>query len=152
MGAEMTIRAIVFDIGGVLEFTPDLGVTVTWEKRLNLPPGDMNKRLSPMWCAGNVGTISLGDVHQRIGETLGIDEAQVNALMADVAANMEYQIKRACAQVENESLPSCLGDASKISRIFTNLLANALKFLDKSRPGLIRISGKSQDGESIYCV
>ena len=81
-----------------------------------------------------------------------IESVDMNALMADVAANMEYQIKRACAQVENESLPSCLGDASKISRIFTNLLANALKFLDKSRPGLIRISGKSQDGESIYCV
>src|SRR5579872_2763115 len=32
----MTIRAVVFDIGGVLEITPDLGVTRHWERRLGL--------------------------------------------------------------------------------------------------------------------
>jgi len=30
----MTIQAVVFDIGGVLEITPDLGVTGMWESRL----------------------------------------------------------------------------------------------------------------------
>jgi hypothetical protein len=33
----MAIRAVVFDIGGVLEITPDLGVTPMWETRLGLP-------------------------------------------------------------------------------------------------------------------
>ena len=31
----MTIQAIVFDIGGVLEITPDMGITTKWEQRLN---------------------------------------------------------------------------------------------------------------------
>jgi len=35
----MTIRAIVFDIGGVLEITPDLGVNAKWEQQLRLKPG-----------------------------------------------------------------------------------------------------------------
>jgi len=34
----MTIQAVVFDIGGVLEFTPRLGVSEKWESRLGLPP------------------------------------------------------------------------------------------------------------------
>ena len=32
----MVIRAVVFDIGGVLEITPDLGVIPMWEARLGL--------------------------------------------------------------------------------------------------------------------
>ena len=35
----MAIRAVVFDIGGVLEITPDLGVTGEWEARLGLSAG-----------------------------------------------------------------------------------------------------------------
>jgi len=35
----VAIRAVVFDIGGVLEITPDLGVTPMWETRLGLPAG-----------------------------------------------------------------------------------------------------------------
>jgi hypothetical protein len=33
------IRAVVFDIGGVLEITPGLGVHRSWETRLGLAAG-----------------------------------------------------------------------------------------------------------------
>ena len=32
----MAIRAVVFDIGGVLELTPEFGVRQLWETRLGL--------------------------------------------------------------------------------------------------------------------
>jgi hypothetical protein len=35
----MVVGAVVFDIGGVLEITPDLGVAQRWEARLGLPAG-----------------------------------------------------------------------------------------------------------------
>ena len=41
----MVIRAVVFDIGGVLEITPDLGVDRRWETRLGWPAGDINPKL-----------------------------------------------------------------------------------------------------------
>ena len=41
----MTVQAIIFDIGGVLEITPDLGVTAKWEQRLNLSAGELDRRL-----------------------------------------------------------------------------------------------------------
>ncbi|MHC4103700.1 MAG: sensor histidine kinase [Planctomycetota bacterium] len=76
----------------------------------------------------------------------------MNAMMVDVAVSMEYQIKQAAAKVDFDPLPPCIGDPSQINRVFSNLLTNALKFLDESRPGQIRIYGKSQDNKSIYCV
>jgi len=76
----------------------------------------------------------------------------MNTMMADAVANIEYQIKEAAAEVDIEKLPPCLGDVSQISRVFSNLLTNALKFLDESRPGRTHIYGSSRDNQSIYCV
>jgi putative hydrolase of the HAD superfamily len=41
----MPIRAVVFDIGGVLEDTPAIGVAEKWEAALRLRPGELNERL-----------------------------------------------------------------------------------------------------------
>lgn len=80
----MTIKAIIFDIGGVLEITPDLGLDKKWEQRLGLKSGELNRRLADVWRGGSIGTISLQQVHQKIGEILGWSETQVNELMGDV--------------------------------------------------------------------
>jgi epoxide hydrolase-like predicted phosphatase len=80
----MTIKAIVFDIGGVLEITPDLGVDAKWEKQLHLEPGELNKRLAQVWKGGSIGTISIEQVHKSIGEIMGWSEAQVNEYMGDI--------------------------------------------------------------------
>lgn len=80
----MTIQAIVFDIGGVLEITPDLGVTDTWESRLGLAPGELNKRMYDAWRGGSIGTISEAEVHQAVTERLGLDEQQLAEFMADI--------------------------------------------------------------------
>jgi len=41
----VAIRAVVFDIGGVLEITPDLGIDRLWEARLGLAAGEMDARM-----------------------------------------------------------------------------------------------------------
>ena len=80
----MTIRAIVFDIGGVLEITPDLGVDEKWEQKLNLKSGELNERLREVWRGGTLGTITINQVHTQIGEIMNWSEAQVNEYMDDV--------------------------------------------------------------------
>lgn len=80
----MTIRAIVFDIGGVLEFAPRIGITEKWEEIFVLQAGELDKRLYEVWKGGSIGTITEVDVHRMIGEILGIDAAQVNAFMDDI--------------------------------------------------------------------
>ena len=80
----MVIRAVVFDIGGVLETTPGLGVTQLWETRLRLPAGELNQRMSDVWAGGGIGTITEEDVRQAITDRLGLDGQQLAAFMADV--------------------------------------------------------------------
>lgn len=80
----MTIKAIVFDIGGVLEITPNLGIDAKWEKQLHLEAGELNRRLGQVWKGGSIGTISIVQVHKSIGEIMGWSEAQVNEYMDDV--------------------------------------------------------------------
>ena len=91
----MTIQAVVFDIGGVLEITPDLGVTGMWESRLGLGPGELDRRMYDVWRGGSIGTISEHDVHQAVTERLGLDKRQLAEFIADIwreylgAANAE---------------------------------------------------------------
>lgn len=80
----MTIRAVVFDIGGVLEVCPSLGVDEKWEAEFGLAAGTLNLLLMEVWKGGSVGTITEAQVHQKIGEILAVDEARVSAFMADI--------------------------------------------------------------------
>ena len=82
--AVVAIRAVVFDIGGVLEITPDLGVYRQWETRLGLPAGEMGERMHDVWLGGARGAITLDDVHRAVTDRLGLDERQVAAFMADM--------------------------------------------------------------------
>ncbi|HEX5502149.1 MAG TPA: HAD family phosphatase [Thermomicrobiales bacterium] len=82
----MAIRAVVFDIGGVLEVTPRTGWGERWEARLGLAPGELRTRLADVWRAGSVGAITEADVERRTGELLGLERADVDALMADLWA------------------------------------------------------------------
>jgi epoxide hydrolase-like predicted phosphatase len=80
----MTIRAVVFDIGGVLGITPDLGITRQWETQLGLAAGELDQRMHDAWRGGSIGTITLDDVHQALRDRLGLDERQLAAFMAEL--------------------------------------------------------------------
>jgi len=80
----MGFRAVVLDIGGVLEFTPPLGTAGKWEDRLGLPPGGLAVRLGSLFAAGSVGTVTEAEIHRGVGELLAIDEPAVDAFMADL--------------------------------------------------------------------
>lgn len=80
----MAIRAVVFDIGGVLEITPSTGWVQAWEARLGLPPGALRDRLDDVWRAGSLGHISEEEVERQIGARLGLDREQVAAFTADL--------------------------------------------------------------------
>lgn len=80
----MAIRAIVFDIGGVLELTPPTNWEGAWEARLNVEPSTINERMRDVWRAGSIGTMSEAEVEQQVGERLGLDQARVHTFMDDL--------------------------------------------------------------------
>lgn len=80
----MPVRAVVFDIGGVLETTPPTGWADRWEQWLELGPGEMYERLLDVYRDGSIGAISEDDVRRGVGDLLGLDETQVRAFMDDL--------------------------------------------------------------------
>ena len=80
----MPIRAVVFDIGGVLEDTPATGVAERWEEAFRLRPGELNERLGGVWEAGAIGAVSEAEVRDSIARILRLDDAPVSAFLADI--------------------------------------------------------------------
>jgi putative hydrolase of the HAD superfamily len=78
------VKAIVFDIGGVLEETPDLGLEAGWAARWGLEPAELDQRLGDIWYDGSLGAITLEEVHRRIAAALGRPEEEVAGFMADI--------------------------------------------------------------------
>jgi putative hydrolase of the HAD superfamily len=80
----MTIRTVIFDIGGVLEIAPATGWGARWEDRLGLPAGEINRRCAGVWAAGSIGEITEAEVRTQIAATLGLDPPHLEAFMADL--------------------------------------------------------------------
>ncbi len=80
----MAIRAIAFDIGGVLEITPDTGMIEKWERSLHLKPRELNKRMGTLWDDGAVGKCTLEDVARGLRDNLGMDQAQRDEFFHDL--------------------------------------------------------------------
>jgi len=80
----VAVKAIVFDIGGVLEHTPDLGLEAAWASRWGLDPSELDQRLGDVWYAGSLGTITLRQVHERIAAALDLPDEEVEGFMADI--------------------------------------------------------------------
>ncbi|MBI5380475.1 MAG: PAS domain S-box protein [Opitutae bacterium] len=76
----------------------------------------------------------------------------MNRLLQQVTGALAFQLQREGVTLEIEPLPPCAGDGQLINQVFSNLLDNALKYRDPARPLHIRVSGRTVDTESIYCV
>jgi PAS domain S-box-containing protein len=89
----------------------------------------------------------------RLGRAaLKIERIRMNAMLTSITQAMDFQIKRSGVKVEIGKLPDCLGDATQINQVFSNLLDNAIKYLDPQRPSQILVSGMAEDSRSVYTV
>ncbi len=83
---------------------------------------------------------------------LTIETLDMNALLSAVVAAVEFQVKEAGIDLILEELPPCRGDAVQVNQVFSNIIANAIKYTASGRPPVIRVSGKVEGSRSIYCV
>ena len=95
------------------------------------------------------GLLRLSRVGQAAVQT---EELDVNAMLADIVKAFEFQVRESGATLQIDTLPPCLGDATQINQVFSNLLGNALKYLDSARSGVIHVHGHQQEGRAVYCV
>lgn len=80
----MTIKAVAFDIGGVLEVTPATGIDEAWEERLGLEPGELAARLDGVFEPAAVGAVTEPELHRQVGAALEVGQDRVGELMADL--------------------------------------------------------------------
>ncbi|HJP75809.1 MAG TPA: HAD family phosphatase [Pseudonocardiaceae bacterium] len=71
----MAIRAVVFDIGGVLEIVAESSLL-----------GDWATRLGDVWAGGVIGTVTEEQVHAAISERMGVSRDRTDELMNEMWA------------------------------------------------------------------
>jgi signal transduction histidine kinase len=89
----------------------------------------------------------------RVGRSAAtFQKIDMNSLIEEVQQAFEFQIKEVSAGLKIEELPPCYGNEMQINQVFSNLLNNALKYLDPKRAGIINISGRRGNDHIVYCV
>jgi PAS domain S-box-containing protein len=76
---------------------------------------------------------------------------QCTDVLAGAIENLSSRIDKSGAVIEQKALPAILGDPIQLTRLFQNLIANAIKFRSRAEP-LIRISAEERNGEWLFSV
>jgi PAS domain S-box-containing protein len=89
----------------------------------------------------------------RLGRAaLNIQRLDMNSMLREIAQTMDYQLKQKGATLLIESLPTAMGDPLQINQVFSNLIDNAVKYLEPNRPGQIHVTGRVEGKRAVYQV
>lgn len=95
------------------------------------------------------GLLQLSRVGRAAMEIVTIPTAEV---VEQTLESFRYQIAQETITVEVGDLPPCRGSHTQVFQIFSNLIGNAIKYLDSQRPGKISITSRSEGGRVWYSV
>ncbi len=89
--AGQAIRALIFDVGGVLVHQKNHEARRIWEKRLGLPPGDLQRIVFESKAAAGapLGKTTESQIWQEVGETLHLNDREIPELQYDFRAGEE---------------------------------------------------------------
>lgn len=80
----MVIRAVVFDVGGVLALVEPADFDRRWEAALGLADGAIGAGLADVWADGALGRVTEAEVTRALRDRLGLTGEQVDAVLADM--------------------------------------------------------------------
>lgn len=80
----MGIRAVVFDIGNVLEADTESPLIGVWAGRIGLSAEEVDIRLGDLWAGGVIGTVTGAAIVTGTSDRLGISAALADELMAEM--------------------------------------------------------------------
>ena len=104
--------------------------------------------------ADNISAVTSGLLRFiRLGQMeIEWERLDINNVATSIVTAMEFQMRKQGVVLHLGDLPPCMGDLVLITQVFSNLIENALKYLDTGRPGEITIAGKTEQGWSIYSI
>lgn len=91
-------------------------------------------------------------VYSRVGRfELNRVRTEIDTLLDKVLSDLEPLVEEHDAVIERSPLPALPADPGQISRVFQNLIQNAIKFRSERRP-VIRIRAEQGDNEWIFRI
>jgi len=85
-------------------------------------------------------------------QELRYETIDVRALVEMTILSLHQSIERSGAEIVVDPVPAAVGDVTALGQVFSNLLSNALKYLQPGRSGRLRIGGASTDRLTHYWV
>ena len=79
-------------------------------------------------------------------------EIDMNKMISEIFDIVKYPIDTAQIEIAVDRIPNCTSDEDMLKQLFSNLISNALKYLDPDRKGKMHISGRVEGSNCIYCV
>lgn len=79
------------------------------------------------------------------------EEVDCEEILGQARVNLQLAIERSGALITNESLPTVMGDASQMMRLFQNLIDNAIKFAGEEAPR-VHVSAEKREAEWLFSV
>jgi len=83
---------------------------------------------------------------------LRYETIEVRALVDTTLLSLRQSIELSGAEVVVDPVPNAVGDVTALGQVFSNLISNALKYLQPGRPGRLRIGGEVKDWIAHYWV
>lgn len=93
--------------------------------------------------------LNLSRIGRRVYKPVHVN---VNEVVARCISALNYEINATHSTITVENLPDVFADELAIEQIFSNLLDNAIKYLNPSIPGQISISGTNYPYEIVYAI
>ncbi len=81
-----------------------------------------------------------------------MEMVDAEAIVRKCVAAQAYEIEQRKAEVICEKLPSVFTDALALEQVFSNLLDNAVKYLDPSRRGRIVVTAQERSTDVVFSV
>lgn len=85
-------------------------------------------------------------------QSMSVHEIDMNELFRKIIQTFAYEIAEYQAEVSVDNLCNCCGDELQINQLFSNLMANAIKYRDDARPLRISIQSEMDADRIVYKI
>lgn len=164
----MLTRAVLFDFGGVLLTTVDNAARHRWAERLNLDPVAMEAQIfeSELMARAMIGEVSVDEMWRGIGEMLGLDAEQAEALetdffrgerlneeLLDFARSLQPHYKMAILSNAWDNAREVFTDLFGLDEVFETMIISAEVRLAKPDPRIYHLALERvgvRPGEAVF--
>jgi putative hydrolase of the HAD superfamily len=164
----MLTRAVIFDFGGVLLTTVDNAARHRWAERLDLDPVAMEAQIfeSELMARAMIGEVSVDEMWRGVGEMLGLDAKQAQALqtdffrgdrlneeLLDFARRLQPHYKMAILSNAWDNAREVFTDLFGLDEVFETMIISAEVGLAKPDPRIYHLALERIDvkpGEAVF--